>query len=116
MWFMTALDVKRSRRPSTACGLAARWCRWARPRERRRANRGQGTLNAKGSLFLTRPGLFAHATNIDEYGERVRDVFDALESGVITSSISKTYALADAAQAHAALETGKAGGTIILRP
>jgi NADPH:quinone reductase len=26
-----------------------------------------GTLNAKGSLFLTRPGLPAHATDVEEY-------------------------------------------------
>ena len=29
------------------------------------------TLNAKGSLFLTRPGLAAHATDVEEYRKRV---------------------------------------------
>jgi NADPH2:quinone reductase len=35
-----------------------------------------GLLNKK-SLFLTRPGLAAHITDIDEYRQRSRDVFKA---------------------------------------
>jgi NADPH:quinone reductase len=75
-----------------------------------------GTLNAKGSLFLTRPGLAAHATDIDEYRERVLDVFDAVQRGIIKPSIWKTYALSDAAAAHEALEQGRSAGAIVLRP
>jgi NADPH2:quinone reductase len=75
-----------------------------------------GTLNAKGSLFLTRPGLGNHATDINEYRERVSDVFDAMERGFIKPSIWKTFALADAAEAHAALENGRSSGAILLKP
>jgi NADPH:quinone reductase len=75
-----------------------------------------GTLNAKGSLFLTRPGLAHHATDVDEYRERVLDVFDAVEKGIIKPSIWKIFPLADAAKAHAALEGGKSEGAIVLRP
>ncbi|KRR22199.1 quinone oxidoreductase [Bradyrhizobium lablabi] len=75
-----------------------------------------GTLNAKGSLFLTRPGLAAHATDIHEYRERVLDVFDAVERGIIKPSVWKTYALSDAAGAHEALERGRSAGAIVLRP
>lgn len=75
-----------------------------------------GTLNAKGSLFLTRPGLAAHATNIDEYRQRANDVFDAVAQGIIKPSIWRHFSLADAALAHAALEDGSAAGTIVLKP
>jgi len=75
-----------------------------------------GMLNAKGSLFLTRPGLAAHATNIDEYRQRANDVFDAVAQGIIKPSIWRHFSLADAALAHAALEDGSAAGTIVLKP
>lgn len=75
-----------------------------------------GTLNTKGSLFLTRPGLAAHATNIDEYHRRAKDVFDAVAQGVIKPSIWRHFSLADAARAHTALEDGSAAGAIVLKP
>ena len=75
-----------------------------------------GTLNAKGSLFLTRPGLAAHATDIAEYRRRAQDVFDNLRRGVIHAAVSRRFPLAQAALAHAALENGTASGAIVLRP
>jgi NADPH:quinone reductase len=75
-----------------------------------------GTLNAKGSLFLTRPSLAAHATDIAEYRERAQDVFAAVAAGIIKPSAWKTYPLADAAGAHAALESGASAGPILLKP
>jgi NADPH:quinone reductase len=75
-----------------------------------------GTLNAKGSLFLTRPSLAAHATDIAEYRERAQDVFAAVADGIIKPSAWKTYPLADAAEAHAALESGASAGPILLKP
>ncbi|HVG48223.1 MAG TPA: quinone oxidoreductase, partial [Rubellimicrobium sp.] len=74
-----------------------------------------GTLNAKGSLFLTRPSLAAHATDIAEYRERAQDVFAAVAAGIIKPSAWKTYPLADAAEAHAALESGASAGPILLK-
>jgi NADPH:quinone reductase len=75
-----------------------------------------GTLNAKGSLFLTRPSLAAHATDIAEYRERAQDVFAAVAAGIIKPSAWKTYPLADAAGAHIALESGASAGPILLKP
>jgi NADPH2:quinone reductase len=74
------------------------------------------TLNAKGSLFLTRPGLAMHATDVDEYRARVLDVFDAVAQGIIKPDVWKTFPLADAAQAHQALENGGSAGAILLMP
>jgi NADPH2:quinone reductase len=73
------------------------------------------TLN-KNSLFLTRPGLAAHATNVEEYRGRAHDVLDAVRQGITKPSISRTFALAEAAHAHRALEQGGIGGTLILKP
>jgi NADPH2:quinone reductase len=74
-----------------------------------------GVLNAKGSLFLTRPSLAAHG-NAEEYQSRAQDVLNAIASGILTPQIWKSYALADAALAHADLEHGRSQGAIILNP
>jgi NADPH:quinone reductase len=73
------------------------------------------TLN-KDSLFLTRSGLAAHATDVEEYRGRAHAVLDAVRLGIIKTSISRSFALAEAADAHRALEQGGAGGTLILKP
>ncbi len=75
-----------------------------------------GVLNAKGSLFLTRPSLAAHTASAEEYQSRAHDVLDAVASGILTPQIWKSYALADAALAHADLEHGRSQGAIILNP
>lgn len=41
------------------------------------------TLNAKGSLFLTRPSLAAHTASACEYQERAQDVLAAVGAGII---------------------------------
>ena len=74
------------------------------------------TLNVKGSLFLTRPGLAAHATDLTEYNLRADAVFSAVRAGVIKPAASKIFPLPDAAAAHAALEGGTAGGAVLLKP
>lgn len=74
------------------------------------------TLNAKGSLFLTRPSLAAHTASVAEYQERAQDVLAAAAAGIIKPKIWATYPLADAALAHADLESGRSSGAIILKP
>lgn len=75
-----------------------------------------GTLNAKGSLFLTRPGLAAHATELGEYHQRATAVLGAVTAGILKPKAWKSFALADASKAHAALEGGKSAGAILLKP
>jgi NADPH2:quinone reductase len=75
-----------------------------------------GTLNAKGSLFLTRPGLGAHATELGEYHQRADAVFSAVTAGVIKPAAWNVFPLSDAAAAHAALEGGQSAGAILLKP
>jgi NADPH2:quinone reductase len=74
------------------------------------------TLNAKGSLFLTRPSLAAHTANAQEYRQRADDVLAAVAAGIIKPTIWNTYPLDHVADAHAALERGKSAGAIVLRP
>jgi NADPH2:quinone reductase len=75
-----------------------------------------GTLNAKGSLFLTRPSLGAHASDLEEYHERARAVLSAVATGIIKPSAWKNFSLADAAAAHAAIENGQSAGAVLLKP
>ncbi|MEK1910385.1 MAG: zinc-binding dehydrogenase, partial [Pseudomonas chlororaphis] len=75
-----------------------------------------GTLNAKGSLFLTRPSLAAHTASASEYQARAADVLDAFATGIIQPRIWQRYPLADVAQAHADLHDGRAQGAIVLIP
>ena len=75
-----------------------------------------GTLNAKGSLFLTRPSIAAHTANAQEYRQRADDVLAAVAAGIIKPTIWNTYPLDRVADAHAALEQGKSAGAIVLRP
>lgn len=76
---------------------------------------GIDLLNKK-SLFLTRPGLGAHISEVSEYKTRAADVFNALLSGVIKPNVWTSFPLSDVAQAHTILENGKAEGAIILKP
>ena len=74
------------------------------------------TLNAKGALYLTRPGLGWFATDIAEYQERADAVFRAVAAKIINPEPSHVFPLSQAAEAHSALEQGRAGGAIVLRP
>ena len=75
-----------------------------------------GMLNAKGSLFLTRPSLAAHTATAEEYQSRAHDVLSAVSNGILTPRIWKSYALAEVAQAHTDLEQGRSQGAVILKP
>ena len=75
-----------------------------------------GTLNAKGSLYITRPSLAAHTATAAEYQQRASAVLQAVEQGVIQPAIGRRYALADVAAAHADLEAGQTQGAVVLLP
>src|SRR5207248_7594478 len=57
-------------------------------------------LNAKGSLFLTRPLLGHYTRTRDELLWRARDVFGWIAEGKLKVRVGQTYPLAQAAQAH----------------
>ncbi|MGY4527695.1 quinone oxidoreductase family protein [Pseudomonas sp. TE21394] len=72
------------------------------------------TLNAKGSLYLTRPSLAAHTRTVDEYQRRAADVLAALAQGIIQPRVWRRYPLAEAARAHEDLEQGLSAGALVL--
>ncbi|HWJ85698.1 MAG TPA: quinone oxidoreductase [Cellulomonas sp.] len=73
-------------------------------------------LNAAGSVFLTRPKLDDHTADRDELDWRAAEVFGAVRSGSLDVRIGATYPLADAADAHRALESRSTTGKVLLIP
>lgn len=73
-------------------------------------------LSANGSLFLTRPTLFDHATSAEEIQQRADDLFSWADAGQLEFRIGARYALAQAADAHRALESRATTGKVILLP
>src|ERR1035438_2624807 len=71
-------------------------------------------LNAKGSLFLTRPGLPHYLLTREELLWRAGEVLDAIDAGKLRLRIDRTYPLADAAAAHRDLESRKTAGKLLL--
>jgi NADPH2:quinone reductase len=74
------------------------------------------TLNAKGSLYLTRPFLGHYTADRAELLQRVNDVFHWMAAGKLKVRIDKTFPLAEAAEAHRYLEGRQSKGKILLIP
>lgn len=74
------------------------------------------TLNAKGSLFLTRPTLGHYIASREELQWRAGDVFGWAASGELRVRIDSEYPLAEAAEAHRRLQGRGAAGKILLIP
>jgi NADPH2:quinone reductase len=65
---------------------------------------------------LSRPSLFPHISTREELEEIAGNLLDAMADGVVKVDINQTYALADAAQAHADLEARRTTGQTVLLP
>jgi len=72
-------------------------------------------LNARGSLFLTRPSLAHYLAGREELLWRAGDVLRYVASAVIKVRIARVYPLADAAAAHKDLESRKTAGKLLLQ-
>ena len=75
-----------------------------------------GLLNAKGSLYLTRPTMFHYISERDELLQRAGDVFAWIGSGDLDLRIGDRFQLSDAADAHRALQGRKTTGKILILP
>jgi NADPH2:quinone reductase len=73
-------------------------------------------LGAKGSLFLTRPGLNQYIATREELVQRAADLFKWLGSGELTPRVDRVLPLADAATAHRELEARRTTGKLLLEP
>src|SRR5574341_527034 len=72
------------------------------------------TLNAKGSLSLTRPFLGHYTADRAELMGRVNDLFTWIAAGELKVRIDKVFPLAEAAEAHRYLESRQSKGKILL--
>jgi NADPH:quinone reductase len=73
-------------------------------------------LNAKGSLFLTRPSLFHYISTREELQQRAADLFGWIRDGKLKLRMEFDFPLKDAAEAHRALEGRKTTGKVLLIP
>ncbi|MES2538875.1 MAG: quinone oxidoreductase [Pseudomonadota bacterium] len=73
-------------------------------------------LASRGSLFITRPSLFAYVAKREDLDAAAADLFSMVDSGKIKIDVNQRYALKDAAQAHRDLEARKTTGSTILIP
>ncbi len=69
-----------------------------------------------GSLFLTRPSLFQYIATREDLVTRAGEVLGWVRDGRLKLRIEHEFPLAEAAQAHRALEGRKTTGKILLRP
>ncbi len=73
-------------------------------------------LAAKGSLFVTRPTLATHIASRKDLLATASDLFDIVLSGAVKIRIDQHFALADAAEAHRALEARATTASTIMVP
>jgi NADPH2:quinone reductase len=75
-----------------------------------------GVLNAKGSLFVTRPSLNHHIITRAELLERSNELLGWIRDGRLKLRTEFEFPLKDAADAHRALEGRKTTGKVLLIP
>ncbi|MEI9905303.1 MAG: quinone oxidoreductase [Asticcacaulis sp.] len=75
-----------------------------------------GILNAKGSLFATRPTIFHYNAERETLLASAKELFDLINGGIIKVAIHQRFALKNACLAHAALEGRATTGATILIP
>ncbi len=73
-------------------------------------------LSKRGSLFLTRPSLFAYIATREALTAAARELFAAVKSRKVRIRIGQTYPLAQAAEAHRDLEARRTTGSTVLIP
>lgn len=73
-------------------------------------------LQTYGSIFLTRPSLAHYTANRAELELRASAVLEAVAAGSLDVRIGARFALADAAEAHRALEGRATTGKVLLIP
>ena len=71
-------------------------------------------LSQKGSLYVTRPTLFTYIAQRQALVDNANDVMDMVRFGRVKIRVTKTYPMADAAQAHRDLESRATTGSVVL--
>jgi len=73
-------------------------------------------LNAKGSLFLTRPTLGHYTADRAELLRRTNDLFQWMADGKLKIRVDKTFPLPEVTEAHRYLEGRQSKGKVLLIP
>ena len=73
-------------------------------------------LGKRGSLFITRPAIMHYLAKRADLESTARELFKAIDDGVIDANINYEYPLKDAVQAHKAIESGTTLGATLLIP
>lgn len=74
-----------------------------------------GILAPKGSLYVTRPTLGTHVSTRELLTEGANRLIEVVSSGAVKIQVNQTFALADCADAHRALEARETTGSTILK-
>jgi NADPH2:quinone reductase len=72
-----------------------------------------GELGRRGSLFVTRPTLFSYTARRDDLLAMAHELFEVVTSGAVRIEVNQTYALTDAAKAHADLAARRTTGSTV---
>jgi NADPH2:quinone reductase len=75
-----------------------------------------GLLGRKGSLFLTRPSVFHYVARREDLDRYSSALLEMIGSGKVKIDVSRTWPLAQAAEAHRALEGRGTTGSLVLIP
>ena len=73
-------------------------------------------LAKRGSLFLTRPSLFAYIAKREDLDAAAKELFRAVTTRKVKLHVGQRYPLSEAAQAHRDLEARKTVGSTVLVP
>ena len=73
-------------------------------------------LSAKGSLFMTRPTLGTYIHETADLRAGAAELFAAVGSGQVKAAVNHRWPLAEAAEAHRALEGRRTTGASVLLP
>lgn len=75
-----------------------------------------GLLAMKGSLFFTRPTLASYVTTAAELDAAAQDLFELVRACHVRIQAPRAFRLAEAGEAHRALESRQTTGSLILVP
>ena len=73
-------------------------------------------FSSRGSLFFTRPTLFTYIAKRAELERGAAELFEQVLAGHLKPNVHQRYALADVAEAQAALEARRTTGSTVLIP
>src|SRR6476620_4489777 len=71
-------------------------------------------LAQKGSLYLTRPTLYHYIASRQQLEQSAKELFEVVTSGKVKIEVQQRFPLAEAAEAHRALQSRRTTGSTVL--